>query len=171
MISVLASAADKTYPFEYMAALLDYIAKASEAQFLFNYIPSQEREARLIYQACKEGTRDRIFIDLFGKSLREFMGLTAHCTALIGNEGGAVNMAKALDIPTFTIFSPWIKPEDWAVFEDGQKHVSVHLRTFNNEPYRNLEAYKKLRKSAPKLYKEFKPELFQTELDSFLNRL
>jgi heptosyltransferase-2 len=58
---------------------------------------------------CKPATQKNVFFEVFGKSLREFMAITSHCDALIGNEGGAVNMAKALDIPTFSIFSPQIK--------------------------------------------------------------
>ena len=53
----------------------------------------------------------QIYFDVFGETLRDFLAITYHCDALIGNEGGAINMAKALNVPTFTIFSPWIKKE------------------------------------------------------------
>ena len=79
-----------------------------------------------IYNLCNKETQKHIKIDLIPGNLREFLAITKHCNALIGNEGGAVNMAKALDIPTFTIFSPWINKNDWNCFEDGKNNISVH---------------------------------------------
>jgi heptosyltransferase-2 len=34
---------------------------------------------------------------------------------------------KALNKPTFTIFSPYVNKDHWASFEDGKFHHSVHL--------------------------------------------
>ncbi|MBT8269964.1 MAG: glycosyltransferase family 9 protein [Bacteroidia bacterium] len=171
MISVLGSSEEKTFPLSQMAKLLDYLAKHSKLNILFNYIPNQKKQALDIYNFCLPETRDCIYIDVYGKSLREFLAITSQCKALIGNEGGATNMAKALDIPTFTIFSPWISPEDWAVFEDGNKHDSVHLRSFLPAVYQNLTSYKKLRKQTADLYGQFKFDFFKTQLHDFLNRI
>ncbi|MEM9679867.1 MAG: glycosyltransferase family 9 protein [Bacteroidota bacterium] len=172
MIGVLGSDATKTYPLEYMAEVIDYIAaNTPESQILFNYIPSQESEARSIFDLCKPETQSKIFINLYGKSLRDFLSLTSHCTALIGNEGGATNMAKALNIPTFTIFSPWIKREAWNMFEDGEKNVSVHLEDYSPEIYKNLKHPKTLKSQAEALYQSFQPELFEPKLNMFLSRI
>lgn len=170
MIGVLGSGKNKTYPFEYMAKVLDTIAtKKPNCQMLFNYIPKQEAEAKSILNLCRPNTRSRIFFELFGSNLRDFLAITSHCDALIGNEGGAINMAKALNIPTFTIFSPWIKKEAWNMFDDGTKHLSVHLKDYRSDVYTNIRHPKTLKPLTPKLYKEFKPSLFIEALQSFLS--
>ena len=131
MISVLGSGdSARLIPWQQMAKIIDAVVDHTNGQILFNYIPKQIHEAKAVYNFCKAETKSKIFFDVFGKSLREFLCITHHCTALIGNEGGAVNMAKALNIPTFTIFSPWIKKEAWSMFEDGKSHVSVHLSDY-----------------------------------------
>ena len=169
MISVLGSGESKTYPFNYMAKVLDAIAETKkDAQILFNYIPKQKAEAKAVYDLCKKETQDHIYFDVFGGSLREFLAITSHCNALIGNEGGAVNMAKGLNIPTFTIFSPWIKKESWNMFEDGKQNVSVHLNDFQPEHYANIEHPKELKNKALELYQNFKPELFIDKLKNYL---
>ena len=172
MIGVLGSGSSKTYPFEYMAKTIDTIVNEQpEVQLLFNYIPKQEAEAKTIYELCNAQTQTQIYFDVFGKSLRDFLAITSHCDALIGNEGGAINMAKALHIPTFTIFSPWIKKEAWNMFDDGKSHVSVHLKDYNQEPYLNIKHPKELKSKATELYSQFKPTYFDEELKTFLKRL
>jgi ADP-heptose:LPS heptosyltransferase len=53
------------------------------------------------------------------------------CDVLVANEGGTVHIAKALNKPTFTIFSPYVNKDHWASFEDGKFHHSVHLLEIN----------------------------------------
>ncbi|WP_179352628.1 glycosyltransferase family 9 protein [Winogradskyella vidalii] len=172
MIGVLGSDSTKTYPFEYMAKVIDQVVlEQPESQILFNYIPKQEADAKAILDLCSTQTKKQIYFDVFGKSLRDFLAITSHCNALIGNEGGAINMAKALAIPTFTIFSPWIKKEAWNMFDDGQKHVSVHLKDYNSKPYLTIEHPKVLKPKASELYTEFKPSYFKNDLKDFLLRL
>ena len=128
MISVLGSSQIKTYPSPYMADLLNSIVEfENQSQIIFNYIPNQEREAKEIYDLCSIETQKHIQFNVFGKSLREFLAITKHCNALIGNEGGANNMAKALNIPTFTIFSPYLNKQNWFGEIENKKHVAVHL--------------------------------------------
>lgn len=172
MIGVLGSGSHKTFPFNYMAKVIDFIVlKQPECQILFNYIPKQKADAKAILKLCTANTQKQIYFNVFGKSLRDFLSITTYCNALIGNEGGAINMAKALDIPTFTIFSPWIKKEAWNMFDDGQKHVSVHLKDYKEEVYFNIEHPKALKSKASELYLEFKPSFFESELSDFLNRI
>ncbi|MGY0392978.1 glycosyltransferase family 9 protein [Bizionia sp. KMM 8389] len=170
MISVLGSGPNKTYPFEYMAAVIDQIVSTTNGQILFNYIPKQQADAQAIYNLCKPETQQHIYLELFGKSLREFLALTAHCHALIGNEGGAVNMAKALNIKTFTIFSTWISKDTWNIFEEAQVHEAVHLKDYQPETYQG-KPEKALKPQAMSLYQEFKPALFELKLDTFLNTI
>ena len=88
-----------------MAEVIDTIVNETKSEILFNYIPNQITEAETVFKLCKLETQHHIKFNVFGKSLREFLAITYHCNALIGNEGGAINMAKALNIKTFAIFS------------------------------------------------------------------
>ena len=169
MISVLGSDESKTYPLTHMAKIIDVIVKETNAQILFNYIPNQLTEAKIIYNFCKKATRKHIYFEVFGKSLREFLAITKHCDALIGNEGGAVNMAKALNIPTFTIFSPWILKEAWNMFEDGKTHVSVHLHDIKPELF-NGKSLKTIKGEVFSLYETFPPETIIPKLTSYLQQ-
>jgi heptosyltransferase-2 len=167
MIGVLGSGTTKTYPFSYMAQVLDAIVAQTGASLLFNYMPSQQAEAQSIFDLCQPTTQQHIHIDLVPGSIREFLAITYHCSALIGNEGGAVNMAKALGKPTFTIFSPWIIKAAWNFFEDGKKHVSVHLQEVKPELYGDKNA-KQMKDEALDLYTQFTPELWLPVLENYL---
>lgn len=168
MIGVLGSGLNKTYPFHYMAKVIDTIVLQSpESQVLFNYIPSQIEQAQSVYNLCSSMTQKNIHFEVFGKSIREFLAITSFCTALIGNEGGAINMAKAIDIPTFAIYSPWISKEAWSVFDDGVNHVSVHLKDIKPELYENVRS-KFLKKNANNFYHTFSPDFIWPKLRAFL---
>ncbi|WP_159800258.1 glycosyltransferase [Flavobacterium sp. MK4S-17] len=167
MISVLGSGDNKTYPFNYMAALLDRIAANSDAWLVFNYIPAQSKDAETIYNLCNETTREKIRMDIAPGTIREFLSVLYHCRALIGNEGGAVNMAKALNIPTFTIFSTWIKKEAWNSFENGTTNVSVHLKDYKPELY-GEKSPKEMKTHAIRLYQEFTPGLIMPALEKYI---
>lgn len=169
MIAVLGSDQSKTYPANYMAAIINQLVSITQAQILFNYIPSQEPDAREIYDLCREETQKHIYFDIYAKDLRSFLGIVHHCHALIGNEGGAINMAKALDIPTFTIFSPWIDKATWSIFED-ENNVSVHLKDFHPAYYKD-DHEATIKSKSDDAYNKFKPELFEDQLADFLNRL
>ncbi|MDT0554655.1 glycosyltransferase family 9 protein [Patiriisocius hiemis] len=169
MISVLGSNPSKTYPFEYMASLLDAIISVKpDAQLLFNYIPNQKEDAKAIYTATKEATQQQIFFDVFGKSLREFLAITSRCDAMIGNEGGGVNMAKALGVPSFIIFSPHLNKVNWFGSSEHPPHTGVHL----DEDVKHTAADRKLAKKDPKnYYLKFKPTFIIPKLNAFIQSL
>ena len=167
MIGALGSSFKKTYPLPYLAKLLDRIVERTHANLLFNYIPSQKDEVQKLYDFCQPETREKIHLDIYGKRLREFFALTYHCAGLIGNEGGAVNMAKALNVPTFAIFSPPLNKENWNIYEDGKHNISVHLRDFKPEIFAG-KPEKQLKKEWKSLYAAFNPELISERLDHFL---
>lgn len=167
MCGILGSSAAKTYPLPYMAQVLDFIVEKTGAQLLFNYIPNQVEEAGKLYDLCNSETQKRIFFDIFGTSLREFLAITSYCDALIGNEGGAVNMAKALEVPTFAIFSPQIKKENWSIYEDDRKNVSVHLGDFKPAELQDLST-SEITKKASQFYELLAPNLIFAKLKSFL---
>jgi heptosyltransferase-2 len=166
MISVLGSSPTKTYPFQYMANVLDTIININpEAQLLFNYIPNQIPEAKVIYNLCKPNTQKQIFFSVYGKNLREFLAITKHCNSLIGNEGGANNMAKALGLPTFTIFSPYLNKQNWFGESEKRKHIAIHLSDYINY---NMDQAKQI---PEKYYIKLKFDLFKQKLLTFLNDL
>lgn len=169
MISVLGSNSSKTYPLSYMAKLIDAIVIKTGGQILFNYIPKQQAIAETVYNFCTTKTKQQIYFDVFGKDLREFLAITKHCTALIGNEGGAVNMAKALNIPTFTIFSPWIKKEAWSIFENETTNESIHLKDVKPELFKD-RSLKEIKKNNLKLYEKFKPDFVIPKLNGYLDQ-
>ncbi|WP_203258815.1 glycosyltransferase family 9 protein [Hyunsoonleella ulvae] len=170
MISVLGSDGSKTYPFSYMSNIVDMVVEYTNGNILFNYIPKQKEDAKAIFNLCKPETQARIHFNVFGKSLREFVAITHHCNALIGNEGGAINISKAINIPTFAIFSPWIDKDTWNIFEDENTSISVHLKDYKPELFKN-KSNKQIKKQVVSYYTEFKPEFFSEKIKSFLNNL
>ncbi|HMI07949.1 MAG TPA: glycosyltransferase [Flavobacterium sp.] len=167
MISLLGSEKLKTYPLAFMAELVDEIANSHDVNILFNYFPSQIEEARKVFEACSESTRDKIYFDLLGDDLRSFIAIMNNCDIIVGNDGGAINMAKALNKPSFIIFSPWIEKKIWSTFEDGIHHLSVHLQEYRPELFEGFSE-KELKVKTPELYQEFKPDLFKNRLLDFL---
>jgi len=169
MISVLGSSDAKTYPAKYMASLLDSIIDADkDAQILFNYIPKQKEKAKVIFDYCNEETQKQIFFNVYGKSLRSFLAITSHCDALIGNEGGANNMAKALNIPTFTIFSPYLNKQNWFGETETNTHVAIHIGDYI---VHSIEDNKKAKKNPEAYYLKLKPEYIKPKLTMFLTNL
>ncbi len=167
MFNVLGSSAQKTYPLPYMAKIIDAVAQNTNAVLLFNYIPSQQTIAKELLAKCAGETQKRIRFDVFPTNLRAFLALLHHCNMLVGNEGGAVNMAKAIGLPTFAIFSPFITKAAWNTFRDDG-HVAVHLNDYLPEKIRQ-KSRKKLKKESQALYRSFKPSFFMDTLAHFID--
>lgn len=166
MISILGSGPLKTYPPEYMAQVLNTLCDHSTGKILFNYIPAQEKEARDIYEKCNERTQKRIVFDLYSSSLRDFIALISQCTAMIGNEGGAVNMAKALNVPSFSLYSPFILKGAWQGTTE-KLHKGIHLEDYRPDLFENMDK-KSIKKNIDCLYGAFEPHLFKRQLLQFL---
>ncbi len=168
MISLIGSEPSKTYPLEYMAQVVNQIAENHDVNILFNYFPKQIDLAQQVYLLCSKPTQEKIYFDLLGDDLRTFIAIMNQCDMIVGNDGGAINIAKSLQKPAFIIFSPWIEKKVWATFEDGIHQTSVHLKEFHPEL---LSAYteKELKEKTPELYQYFIPELFTDLLKEFLN--
>ncbi len=169
MISLLGSEKLKTYPLEYMAKVVDFIADCKDLNILFNYFPKQIKDAKIVFDACKPSTQEKIYFDLLGNDLRSFIAIMNNCDLIIGNDGGAINIAKALGKPSFIIFSPWIEKKIWATLEDGVHHISVHLNDFKPELLAS-KTEKELKKNTPTLYQELEPELFKDKIELFLKQ-
>nr|WP_246021993.1 glycosyltransferase family 9 protein [Flavobacterium cellulosilyticum] len=168
MMNILGSEAHKTLPFHKMAKIIDFIVEKTNANILFNYIPNQKKQALEIYNSCEEKTKQNIHFNLYGSNLRQFMGLLSYCDTLIGNEGGAINMAKALEIPTFSIFSPSIDKNTWQVFEDNIKNVSIHLIDIKPEIF-EFKSTRFIRKNSSEFYNEFPEDIIIQKIDTYLD--
>lgn len=167
MVSIIGSEQSKTYPNQYMAQVIDCIAETSNVNLLFNYIPNQMEQAKAIYNLCKDSTKKAIYFDVIGGSIREFIAIMNQCDVIVGNDGGAINMAKALHKPSFVLFSPWIDKKGWALIEDGITHISFHLDEFKPELFAN-KTPKEIKAENDFLYEQFVPELFLDKLKTFL---
>jgi heptosyltransferase-2 len=152
-----------------MAKVVDFIADNQDVNILFNYFPKQIKDAKIVFDACKASTQEKIYFDLLGNDLRSFIAIMNNCDLIIGNDGGAINMAKALGKPSFIIFSPWIEKKIWATLEDGVHHISVHLNDFKPKLLAE-KTEKELKKNTPSLYQEFEPELFKDKIELFLKK-
>lgn len=168
MLGVLGSTPNKSLPYEYTAALIDFIAESYDATLLFNYAPHQKEEAKKIFDLCKH--QDSIKLDIYEDSIRGFIKLMNQCDVLVSNEGGSVHIAKALEKPTFTIYSPYIDKSHWNSFEDGIFHESVHLKEEKPELFEQYsrEERKAIEKDPEQLYRDLTPEMILGKLKPFL---
>ena len=165
---IYGSVENKTYPEDYMLEVIKHLLANYPVQIILNYFPNQKEAADNFAQ--KLGYADRVFSGLTGKSLRELAWLVTHADAYIGNDCGHTNLAKALEIPTFTIFSPFISRESWGIFDDGIRNLSVHLKDFKPELIQG-KAYKLLKQESTELYREFVPEYVINKLETYLQGL
>ena len=170
VLGVLGSTPQKSMPYQYVAQMADYIAENFDAYILFNYAPNQKEEALKIYDMCRH--KENIILDVYPKTIRDFIKVMYQADVLVANEGGTVHIAKALNKPTFTIFSPYVNKSHWASFEDGKFHTSIHLleekpNLFDSFTY---EERKKIEKDPHDLYKQLTPEMILPKLDVFLKQ-
>ena len=163
MISVLGSSASKTYPKHYMVKLIQELAKVENIQILFNYIPAQKNEVEEVYKNCNPETRNKILIDVYAKSLRDFIAVTHHCNVVVGNEGGAINMAKALDIPTFAVFSPKINKKNWLGKQELNRHFAIGVEDI-------LDTKDRENLNSEELYAKMQPEQIVHKLKAFIEK-
>ena len=169
MLGVLGSTPQKSMPYEYIAELINYITDHFNVTLLFNYAPHQKPEAMKIYELCRG--KDQINLDIYEDSIRGFIKLINHCDMLVANEGGSVHIAKALNRPTFTIYSPYVNKEHWSSFEDGVTHDSVHLLEEKPDLFSSftLEERRKIEEDPDALYHELTPEMILHKLKPFLD--
>ncbi|WP_257468177.1 glycosyltransferase [Empedobacter falsenii] len=168
MISLLGSDLSKTYPLNEMAKMVDFIGQHYNVNILFNYFPKQLPQAKEVYNQLSDETKSKVYFELLGNDLREFIAIANECDVIVGNDGGAINMSKALGKKSFIIFSPWIDKKVWATFEDGINHTSVHLKDYFPEKLGDLNN-RQIKKQVNEFYSIFDFELFKEKLENFLN--
>ena len=165
MISALGSSEQKSYPTDKMVILLNYLVKMHSVKLILNYMPKQNKEIINLLKKINLKTKEAIIVNKTPKSLKEYILTVSDCNAIVGNEGGAINIAKALDIPSFSIFSPQIDPDAWC--SKSPKDVSVHVKDFNNQ----FKGFKMKKSEIKRLYESFDFNYFQKDLSNFINRL
>jgi heptosyltransferase-2 len=74
------------------------VADNADVNILFNYFPKQIDDAKTVLTVVNHQPKKKIYFDLL--VTRAFI-MANQCD--LGNDGGAINMAKALK-PSFTIF-------------------------------------------------------------------
>lgn len=169
MVSALGSSKNKSYPFEYMAQLMDTAHQTTQLPFILNYRPDQEEQIDALIDQLRPNTQKAVMKSLTPNSLRDYMATAYHCIAVVGNEGGAINIAKGLKKPTFAIFSPLIDPSGWHT-EIPNQYMAVNLKTFfpNAIDYSDHRKIAKDPEKVLKLYKMLKPGLFEKQWIDFL---
>lgn len=166
MLGILGSSPSKSWSLKKMAKFIQYIQDQYDVNILFNYIPKQQNAVDEILQQLT--STQRIFPQIIGKSVREFLKIISQCDAYIGNEGGGINMSKALGKATFSIYSPHKFPEIWGCMENQPKHMSVHLRELKPEIYVQPDL-KDLEKNAAKYYEEITNDFVEEKFSTFVN--
>ena len=171
MIGVLGSVSSKSLPAATMAALIDLVCTHSKHTIIFNYAPHQRVDALRIYELCQQ--KDQINFELYEPDLRKFLSLVDKCDLVIANEGGAVHMAKALEKPTFTIYSPFIKKESWNSFENMEIHESLHLMDYRPDLYMdNSRSFlKSIEKNPAPYYHEISATMIWDRLQPYLKKV
>ena len=172
MVSALGSSENKTYPFEYMAQLMDTAHQTTKLPFILNYRPDQKDQINKLIEHLHPTTQKAVLKSLTPNSLRDYMATAYHCVAVVGNEGGAINIAKGLKKPTFAIFSPLIDPMGWHT-EIPNKSMAVNLQMFFPDKI-NYKDHRKIAKDPAKvleLYKMLKPELYKKQWVDFFKSL
>lgn len=169
MLGILGSTPQKSMPYEYMVEIINYITKNYQGTILFNYAPSQKEEALKVYEMCQD--KDQINLDVYEDSIRGFIKLMNKCDLLVSNEGGSVHITKALEIPTFTIYSPYVNKEHWCSFEDGDHHDSIHLLEEKPDLFSSftLEERRAIEENPNALYKKLTPKMILLKLKPFLD--
>lgn len=169
VFGILGSTSQKSMPYSYVARLVDFITEHYDVHVIFNYVPHQKEEALKIYDFCKN--KSQIVPEIKAPTIRDFIKLMYQANVLVANEGGSVHIAKALDKPTFTIFSPYVKKEFWASFEDGIKHQSIHLFDIKPELYHSFsrKERREIEKNPVQMYQALTPEIIIPQLKAFLD--
>ncbi len=168
MFGVMGSTKSKSMPFDYVAKLIDFVAGNYDVSILFNYAPYQKEEALEIYNMCQQ--KESINFEIYEESIRGFCCLMNACDLIISNEGGSVHIAKALDKPTFTIYSPFIEKGDWNSFEDEITHQSIHLLEEKPSAYQQFtrDSRKVIEENPEEMYRKLTPEMIIAKLKPYL---
>jgi heptosyltransferase-2 len=146
-----------------MTAVIDTIADNNDVNILLIIFQSKSMMLNCFWQLQALNPGQNIFWFTW-RWFEIIIGILNQCD-LIGNDGGATNMAKALENLLY-----YLLPLDW-------KENLGYIRRRNPSPVSTFEWLqpellsqknrKELKQNALTLYKEFKPTLFKEKLKSF----
>ena len=166
MISLLGSSNIKTYPLKKMNRLLNFLVDKYDVKLILNYMNSQESQAIQLINSLGNKTLESILLDQKPpNSLRDYISLVSMCDAVIGNEGGGINIAKSLNLPSFSIFAPQINPSGW--INSSPSEVGVHIMDYDQ----NFQKFRLNDNEIIEFYNSFEFELFRGKLSIFMDRL
>ncbi len=168
MIAVLGSSPTKSLPADTMAELINHLLEEYEGNFILNYIPNQQKQIDEIIKKVKHP--EKLLIDILGKDVRELLSIMSHIQVLIGNEGGAINMAKALQKPSFSIYSPHKFRENWGCYENETIHQSAHLEEILPEYLFQFDLKATIR-NPEEWYQKITPEYLKNKIDAYLPKI
>jgi len=167
MIGIFGRIVEKTWPVDYMKNMVQGLLDSGKYQLIFNYDHDQADEATDFVRALNPPP-NTLYPAVYGQALQDLIYLISHCTAYIGNDSGPIHIAKAVGVPTFTIFSPWISKAGWFTMPDDTRHEAVHLADLKPELYKNGTVSKK--DNVLELYKQLTPEYVGGKLVRFLSK-
>lgn len=96
----------KRWPIDCFAEVARWLIEEHDAQILIYCGPGEEEYNRGLKPLLPEALQASVFDQIKTRSVRELVGLFAHCQLFVGNDTGPRHMAQALDIPLLTIVSP-----------------------------------------------------------------
>ncbi|MBL0519261.1 glycosyltransferase family 9 protein [Aeromonas caviae] len=96
----------KRWPIDCFAKVAQWLIEEHNAQILVYCGPGEEEYNRGLKPLLPEALQASVFDHVQTRSVRELVGLFAHCQLFVGNDTGPRHMAQALDIPLLTIVSP-----------------------------------------------------------------
>jgi ADP-heptose:LPS heptosyltransferase/glycosyltransferase involved in cell wall biosynthesis len=147
ILGILGSSMNKSWPLPYMAELVNVLLEKYDIDILFNYVPNQQKEVDILLKNVEQ--KDKIYTSILGNNVREFAAILSNSDALIANEGGAINIAKALSKPTYSIYSPHKFRRNWGCYENLAFHQSFHLTDIFPEIYKQYSVKEILKNPKP----------------------
>lgn len=96
----------KRWPIDCFARVAQWLIEERDAQILIYCGPGEEEYNRGLKPLLPTAMQSLVFDRVETRSVRELVGLFAHCQLFVGNDTGPRHMAQALDMPLLTIVSP-----------------------------------------------------------------
>lgn len=104
-------------PLEYMAKVVISLPIIKILTFFLIIFQSKSRMPKSFLTLVNLSTQEKIYFDLLGGELRGFIALMNQCDLIIGNDGGAINMAKALENPLLLFSHLGLKKKIWRLLK------------------------------------------------------
>ncbi|MFS1162845.1 glycosyltransferase family 9 protein, partial [Aeromonas salmonicida] len=93
-------------PIDCFAQVAQWLIEQHNAQILIYCGPGEEEYNRSLKPLLSTELQASVFDHIKTRSVRELVGLFAHCQLFVGNDTGPRHIAQALDLPLLTIVSP-----------------------------------------------------------------